>query len=99
MSKRYGPGNGREFRDVRYSYLSTRHQVPWWKLDRITWTAVMILLAIILVLWLAIPMAESVDHVVSDAIKDKMRHHGVQASYEDWNGKMYFIRNGKRCSL
>jgi len=38
-------------------------------------------------------------HVAPEYIKEKMKYHGVEVVYEDWNGKLYFRRNGKRCEL
>jgi len=39
------------------------------------------------------------DRVVPSHIKERMKYHGVQVVYEDWEGKLYFRRNGKRCEL
>lgn len=39
------------------------------------------------------------DGTVLQDIKKQMRKHGVQVAYEDWNGKLYFMRNGEKVYL
>jgi hypothetical protein len=37
--------------------------------------------------------------VASEAVKEQMRFHGVTLSYQAWDGKEYFLREGKRCGM
>jgi hypothetical protein len=39
------------------------------------------------------------DRVSDKKIKARMAYHGVQVAFEDHQGRLYFIRNGKRCKL
>jgi hypothetical protein len=65
-----------------------------------------LLLVIILVGILAaiglLTVAERVvpdDHVVPANIKAKMKYHGIEVCFEDWNGNIYFVRDGQKVRL
>lgn len=36
------------------------------------------------------------DFVVSDSAKNLMKKHGIQTMYQDWDGKWWFKRDGKK---
>lgn len=38
------------------------------------------------------------NYVVEKWVKDRMKYHGIEVSFEDEKG-MYFLRKGKRCKL
>jgi len=64
--------------------------------------AIAIVIAVIwvlVVIFIYFQVPKRTDHVVSPEIKALMKYHGVQIAYEDWNGRNYFIRNGKKCEL
>jgi hypothetical protein len=39
------------------------------------------------------------EFVASEAVKAAMQYHGVTLSYQAWDGKEYFLREGKRCGM
>ena len=38
-------------------------------------------------------------HIVSPEIKAKMRYHGIDVLYEDFNGNLFFYRDGKKIKV
>jgi hypothetical protein len=41
----------------------------------------------------------SAGEVADRAIKAKMRYHGTETAFQDYKGRWYFVRNGRRCNL
>lgn len=39
------------------------------------------------------------DRIAPAKVKAMMKYHGVQDAYEDYEGNLYFIRNGQKCRL
>lgn len=39
------------------------------------------------------------NYIASDSAKKIMKKHGIHTMYEDWNGKWWFKRDGKKIFL
>jgi hypothetical protein len=50
--------------------------------------------------WLIFFRCADVKYIdVSDSIKRSMKHHGVQAAFEDDKGWFFYDKRGRKCSL
>jgi hypothetical protein len=69
--------------------------------EKLNTLALLILIAALLLISLVIVLSDSPadDRVVSHEVKARMAYHGVDVVYEDWDGNLYFYREGERCEL
>lgn len=57
---------------------------------------VLALVGLILLAYAYMARQAPMDHVADDEYKRIMRKHGISSLYEDYEGRMYFYRDGRK---
>jgi hypothetical protein len=77
------------------------------------WRKLLVLVVLLIFCWLVVIGAVTVckhiaeyfkdervvEYIAPSSVVERMKFHGVEIAFEDYEGKLYFVREGERCEL